>query len=434
MVAVVDHLRFLTAVPDHILATDGELAIGIFRLVLLHVFPSVLLLEEGGHLVAVVADHVVLHIGGLAVLIVLDRSVVVGTVHQRRFAVLVAVEVGEQRHRIVRVVFVQRRVGVGADHQDEEGGVADQDEGEAEGQHVQQPFAVLFGIDHPPDNQSGDQYKEDNGAGGERGVEPIDENALEGAGQLHDPWHNAPQDQCNHDKREQQCIDNPLGGGFVFAEIDHQHHGGQRQQVQQVHADGEPHQVGDQDQPAVGAVFVRHLFPFEDGPEDQGGEEGGHGIDLALNRREPEGVRKGVGGGTDQCAAKDGDQLRHAQLFARLLCKAFGEERDAPEKEHDGQAAAKGRHAVDADGDVGGILREHGEEAAEQLEGGGTGRVSDLQFAGGGDIFAAIPEADGGFGGHEVDHGGQQADRPSQCGVDDSEFFIHVFLLCVFRF
>ena len=47
--------------------------------------------------------------------------------------------------------------------------------------------------------------------------------------------------------------------------------------------DGETGEVEDEHEPTVGMGLVGMVFPFEDEPEDQGGEHGGIGINLAFN-------------------------------------------------------------------------------------------------------------------------------------------------------
>src|SRR5882757_6876111 len=69
----------------------------------------------------------------------------------------------------------------------------------------------------------------------------------------------------------------PEGGVVAFEVIDH-HDGGDGQQVEQVDADGQAHHIKDEDDPFVGAGLIGILFPFEDGPEYEGGKKGGGGV------------------------------------------------------------------------------------------------------------------------------------------------------------
>ena len=73
----------------------------------------------------------------------------------------------------------------------------------------------------------------------------------------------------------------------AFEIIDHDN-GRDGEQVQEVDSDGEAHQVEDKDDPFVGAGFVRLLFPFEDGPEYEGGEESRGGVHFAFDGAIPE--------------------------------------------------------------------------------------------------------------------------------------------------
>ena len=80
-----------------------------------------------------------------------------------------------------------------------------------------------------------------------------------------------------------------------FAEIVDEYQRGNGQQVEDVHADRKPHQVGDQHDPAHRVGLVGLFLPFEHEPHHQGGEHRREGIYFAFDGREPEGVGEGIG-------------------------------------------------------------------------------------------------------------------------------------------
>ena len=61
-----------------------------------------------------------------------------------------------------------------------------------------------------------------------------------------------------------------------------------------MHAYAYAHKKSDKNYPSVGMRLVRNIIPPRHGPENQGGEQTGHGINLSLYRTEPEGIGEAV--------------------------------------------------------------------------------------------------------------------------------------------
>ena len=61
-----------------------------------------------------------------------------------------------------------------------------------------------------------------------------------------------------------------------------------------MHPDAEPHQIGDEHQPAIRTLVLATFVPLEDQPEDHRRKERAEGIDLGFDRAEPEGVGEGI--------------------------------------------------------------------------------------------------------------------------------------------
>ena len=74
------------------------------------------------------------------------------------------------------------------------------------------------------------------------------------------------------------------------AEVIDENECGNGQQVEDVYAYRQSHQVGYEYQPAVGVRLVGHVLPLQDRPEHHCGEHRGHRIYLAFDGREPLGV------------------------------------------------------------------------------------------------------------------------------------------------
>ncbi len=182
-----------------------------------------------------------------------------------------------------------------------------------------------------------------------------------------------------------------------------------------MHPDRKTHHEKDKDDPFVGAGFIGMVLPFEDGPEDQGGKEGGRGIDFPLDGAVPEGITEGIGQGADDAGAHDGKDLLAVGFAHDAFHDEFaGEMGDGPEQEEDGKAAGDGAHEIDAAG--GGmrvIAKKDDKEAAHEDEEGRAGRVGDLELVTTGNEFAAIPEAAGGFHGHYKNSTGDHTHDPT---------------------
>ena len=203
---------------------------------------------------------------------------------ERCRAVLLAAEVCAHRHGILRGVLVERGVGVGADHEDEECRIADHQHGESQNAGIDDGFALLPCEPQSPHHQRGQQGEEEDGAAVERQAEGVDEEHIDGRVDIHYAGNDSPQDDSEDDHRQQAGDDESFPSGlWPFLEVDDVEDGGHRQQVQQVDSDGHADQQRDEDQPAKRVRVVALLFPFHDGPEHECREEARHSVDLAFD-------------------------------------------------------------------------------------------------------------------------------------------------------
>ena len=182
-----------------------------------------------------------------------------------------------------------------------------------------------------------------------------------------------------------------------------------------MNTDGKPHHIKKENDPFVGAGPIGMMLPFEDGPEDQGGEEGAGSIYFPFYGTVPVGIAESIGQGANNAGAHDGEELLFIWFYVGdLLYELTGKMGDRPEKEENGQAAGDGAHEVDAP--CGGeriIAEQDDEKPAHEDEEGGAGGVGDLQLVAAGDELTAIPEAAGGFHGHDIDGTGNHSYDPA---------------------
>ena len=101
---------------------------------------------------------------------------------------------------------------------------------------------------------------------------------------------------------------------------------------------------------------------------------------------------------------------------------------DAPEEEQYARSREQCRHNVHAAGHVLGVRAELGEEVAREHKERGAGRVTHLQFVGGGDKFRAVPETGCRLHGEAVGHRGHHKGQPAHEVVNQGVVF-HCFVL-----
>ena len=411
---VVDRLALARAAPFQVAGNvvvlrgphareEGEELGGIF--VVRHRGAGVVAAVFVAEVIFVLVDHLL--DGG-------QRRGVLGAEEQRLVAVLVAVEQVEQPVGIVRIVAVHGRVGGRTDHYRGVTAVADHDDRQTQKDGVEDHLALAVrDIDGRAEGGE-EQQDEEEQAAVHRQPQSVDEPAV------HDGAHGHRVGDDEVVDEEQDCggqqgdlHDAPGGDVPVFAEVVDEDQRGDREQVEQVDADREAHQVGDQHQPAVGVRLVGHLLPFEHGPQHHGREERREGIDLALDGREPEGVGERVGEGAHQTGSHDGPRAGYGQLLPLPGDEPPAEVGDAPEEEQDGEGAGQCRHGVGHHGDRSGVRREHGEQPGEHHEEGGSGGMAHFELIGGGNELGAVPQAGRRFDGHQVDDCGDGKREPA---------------------
>ena len=366
-----------------------------------------------GRVLAVLAE--IAH--GLA-LVIDGRRGVVGAEEQRTVAVLVAVEQCEQRVRVVGVVAVHRRVGRRADRHRSVGREADEDHRDAEQRGVPHGLVAAVGVPRGPAQRADERQREEDDARIDGESERIDEQHVEHRADVYrvgnDQVVDEEQDGAGGEQRAGGAAQRDLLCGAEVVDEDECRDG---QQVQDVHADREPHEVGDQHDPPCRAGRVGLLLPFEHEPHHQRREKRRQGVDLAFDGREPEGVGEGVGQCAHESRAEHRPYVGLRGLGAFAAAEAHAQVGDGPEKKEDAACAGQAVHGIDH---VGHVVRRGGEErgdACQHHEQRRSGGVSHLKLVGGGDELGAVPQTRRRFHREQVDRCGDGEDAPAEDAV-----------------
>ena len=371
-------------------------------------------------------------------------------VEQRCLSVLLAGQVGTQREDIARRVLVHRRIRRGAHQGQRIRGIADHDNQQADQYRIQQLDIDLLALEQvnrqrrrqddgyrisaTDERDTQQHHREDEGdphtdgmhlvahrlpnrpnqhsaQQDDKGVdtrvvrhpEDVDKQQLEITAYLYQALHDTIHHQTDDGERHQQGDERPLHCRVrEFLIVIHQRNGRDTQQVQQVDADTQAHQVGDQHDPTVGVRTVGGLLPLQDEPEHRGGEQRRIGVHLALHGAEPERIAERIRQSAHQAATHDGDQLSRRDLRAVFHHDLAGQVRDAPEQEQDRQAAEEGGHRVDHQRYLRGVGGELREQVGGQHKERRSRRMPYFQLVCRGDELTAIPEAGGGLHCHQV--------------------------------
>ena len=216
------------------------------------------------------------------------------TRRQGTVPVLLTAEVAQQREQVLGVVFIHRRVGRRTNHDRGERAVAQEHHGHPQREGVDGPPSFLARHHQEAHNQRHEQREVHQRPSVEAHAEVVDEEQLKAARQL-----DRTLDKRLLHKPEQSDGHRPSDGEAlprerVIAEIVHHGDGRDGQQVEQVHPNGQPHQVRNQDDPLRRIWTVRHVFPLEYGPKHECREQAGQRVDLALHRAEPKRVAERV--------------------------------------------------------------------------------------------------------------------------------------------
>ncbi|OPZ66939.1 MAG: hypothetical protein BWY83_02745 [bacterium ADurb.Bin478] len=275
--------------------------------------------------------------------------------HQSPIAVLFAIQVLFQLSGSLRIVFIDLRIQSGADVNHRIGGVADQHQHQRHKGDAQIPFL----IGHRPID------------GGEHGQQQQQQRPeSQAAGHHRDVLDHARIDD-RKDRRGHKAEHRKIGQADFLAffiqqsEIDDERDGGQRQDHQQVDADGQTDQIGDDQKIAVRIGFIGFLQPNQNQPDDGGGEQGADGIDFGFHGVEPQGIGKSKGQTAQQSAADEDQQILRSVGFSAPL---FDQADDDQIGQHDRERRGQSGDRVDAHCDAGGKGQQAEQPPDEQIK------------------------------------------------------------------
>ena len=373
---------------------------------------------------------VIVQVADILVFVTGGRGRELGTVEQRFVAVLVAVEQRIEGERIAWVVAVHRGIGRRADRNRCVGRVADEDHQRREQHEIEHRAPFFMGEIYADAERSQQGHYEEHEARIDGQPQRVDEEEVEQGADIDRMGNDdAVDENKNRARNEGADRDTLEGDALCFAEIVDEYQRGNGQQVEDVHADRKPHQVGDQHDPARGVGFVGLLLPFEHQPYDQRREHRREGVDLALVGREPEGVGEGIGECSHRTCAQYGHDVGFRKLRALTGEDAACQVGDRPEKEQDAERAGQAVHGVHH---VGYIVRrgcQYRGQAGQQHEERCSGRVPYFEFIRGSDEFGAVPQARRGLHGQQIGHGRDGEDDPADDVVPAFEV-CHIFSVC----
>ena len=329
--------------------------------------------------------------------------------------ILLAAEVAQQGKQVLGVVLVHGWVRCRPDHDRGEGAVTQKQHGHAQGEGVDGPPSFLAGHHDKGHNQRHQKGQVHQGSGVEWQAQIIHKKQFETARKLHRTFDQHLLDKAQQHQGHPTSQHQSFPSEAMLPVVVHHGDGRDGQQVEQVHPNGEPHEVGNQDDPLGGILPVRLIFPFQNCPKHQGREEAGQGIHLPFHCAEPERVAERIRQGTHRTRTQHCQHISLAQfLFA---CQSFGQMGDAPKQEQDREGTAQHREAV---GRQGRRFRAHGhhQEARQQHEKRCSRGVAHFKLVRRSDEFPAVPKTGGGFHCEDKDKRGKGPYGPSSQVVE----------------
>ena len=110
----------------------------------------------------------------------------------------------------------------------------------------------------------------------------------------------------------------PLGDLIAFVIIYH-YNCRDGQKVQQVNANGEPHDEKYEDNPPVGPLLIRIMFPFKHHPENECCKERRKGIHFTFYSAIPKRITEGISKSANNAGSHDGENMLPVKRFVAFL-------------------------------------------------------------------------------------------------------------------
>ena len=314
----------------------------------------------------------------LAVEVILEREDVIGgvLVHRRiriganNEGCITAIsdnDHGNHQHSRVHhasreeVFFLQEKAGQKENQNDADNGTLHEEKCSREGQcehetdiHAQARF-LCIGLHNRPHEGSSQEGEIDVHTRVEVAMERVYKEQLKPTCNRGDARNHAVKNQHEDTARSEESGNGALPAEIVTAEIIHEYDSRNGKQVQEVYANGEAHQIGNENEPTVRTFFVGQFIPFQDSPKHDSRKQRRRRIHLALYCREPERIGEGISQRAHNARTEDGNSLGKRHILARE--KLTSQSRNRPKEKQDSEGRSKCRHRVDAHSHVGNILR-----------------------------------------------------------------------------
>ena len=214
-------------------------------------------------------------------------------------------------------------------------------------------------------------------------------------------------------RNQRHQTDSLEGYATMGAEIVDEHQCRYRQQVEDMYAYGQAHAVGDNDNPSHGMRRIGLLLPFEHQPNHQSRKHRRKGVNLALDRRKPECIGKGICQRPDRSRSENRNGSRNGELLAILFAQTAGYVGNRPKHKEDAECACKSIHRIDHVGNIVYRRSEHGRYSRQQHKERSPRRMTHFEFIGDGDKFGAIPQTRRRLHCPQVGYGSNREYRPT---------------------
>ena len=281
----------------------------------------------------------------------LHRRIVCLAVQQRTIAILLTIQIILQTEHVIRRVLIHRRIGIGTNHQHRITRVTDNNHRHHQKSCIQPApevvlsfafsvlrFCPLKRINQAPNQQSAKQHQTYCQARIERTSEHIHKQQFKPSDKCRKTRNKAIQNHRQNHYTNKERVYRTFPRKLVTTEVINHHNRRYSQQVQQVYANTQTHQIGNQYQPTVTSFFICLFVPFQNQPEHHSRKQRRRSIYLTFYRRKPESVRKCIGQSTYCTGTQNGDILpQRISIFFRFhrnFCSQFASQSSyRPEQE-----------------------------------------------------------------------------------------------------
>ena len=208
------------------------------------------------------------------------------------------------------MVLVDGRIAERADYRHCKRHIAQHYHKQRQSDGICQNFAFLERNPRPISEAAHQQQYKGDDARIIRQTESIDEKQIEVSADVNGLRYDEIQHNRQYHHRQRQSQQYALGIlAVILFIIIYKHNRGYYEQVEQVYADAQTHQISDEDKPTVGIRLVGVFLPTENQPKYNCRKEATHTINLRLHSRKPRCVAECINQAAHNAARNDADGL-----------------------------------------------------------------------------------------------------------------------------